>query len=77
MLNMLEKISADSILKYFSQQIGFGISCKLSLERETVCMKCQSLFSGKNKKTIINLSSAESAQGAVSLNLFHSGYKSN
>ena len=26
---------------------------------ETICMKCQNLFSGKNKKNIINLSSAE------------------
>ena len=30
--------------------------------KETVCMKCQSLFSVKNKKNIINLASAESAQ---------------
>ena len=28
-------------------------------------MSCQSLFSGKNKKNIINLSSAESAQRMV------------
>ena len=28
-------------------------------------MKCQSLFSWKNKKNIINLSSAEYAQGVV------------
>ena len=27
------------------------ISCKLSI-KETVCMKCQLLFSGKNKKNI-------------------------
>ena len=60
---------------YFSQKIGFDISCKLSLggslhemsnpilkkSEETVCMKCQILFSGKNKKNIINLSSAEFA----------------
>ena len=26
---------------------------------ETICMKCQILFSGKNKKNITNLSSAE------------------
>ena len=29
------------------------------------CMKCQILFSGKNKKNIINLSSAENAQRVV------------
>ena len=34
---------------YFSQKTGFDISCKLS-PLETICMNCQSLFSGKNKK---------------------------
>ena len=32
-------------------QIGFEISCKLS-PMETICMKCQILFSGENKKKI-------------------------
>ena len=32
---------------------------------KTKCMKCQILFSGENKKTVINLSSAELAQTAV------------
>ena len=36
---------------YFSQKTGFDISCKLS-PVETICMKCQNLFSGKNKKNI-------------------------
>ena len=31
-------------------------------------MKCQTLFSGKNKKNIINLSSAENAQRVVKVN---------
>ena len=31
-------------------------------------MKCQSLFSGKNKKNILNLSSAELAQRVVKIN---------
>ena len=31
-------------------------------------MKCQILFSGKNKKNIINLSSAENAQRVVKVN---------
>ena len=37
-------------------------------------MKCQILFSGKNKKNIINLSSAENAQRVVKVKhiLFHS-----
>ena len=61
------KISADDNLKYFSyfsQETGFDISCKLSL-METICIKCQILFSGKNKKNFINLSSAELAQRVV------------
>ena len=32
-------------------------------------MKCQILFSGKNKKNIINLSSAENAQRVVKVNI--------
>ena len=58
------KFSADNILKYFSyfsKKTGYDISCKL----ETICMKCQILFFGKNKKNIINLSSAENAQRVV------------
>ena len=34
----------------------------MQIVQETICMKCQSLFSGKNKKNIIRLSSAEIAQ---------------
>ena len=37
----------------FSQKMGFDFSCKLS-PQETICIKCQSLFSGKNKKNISN-----------------------
>ena len=33
-------------------------------------MKCHILFSGKNKKNIISLSSAENAQRVVKVNLF-------
>ena len=52
------------ILSNFLQKKGFDISCKLS-PMETICMKCQSLFSGKSKKNIINLLSAEFAQRDV------------
>ena len=45
---------------YFPQKIDFNISCKLS--QETICMTFQSLFSEKNKKNIIRLSSAELVQ---------------
>ena len=64
------KFSADDILKYFSyfsQKTGFDISCKLS-PKKTICMKCQILFSGKNKKNNIILSSAENAQRVVKVN---------
>ena len=64
------KFSADDILKYFFlffQKIGVDISGKLSLN-ETICMKCQILFSGKNKKYINDLSSAEFAHRVVKIN---------
>ena len=38
----------------FSQKTGFGLSRKLSPE-ETICMKDQNPFSGKNKKNILNV----------------------
>ena len=41
----------DDSFSYFSQKIGFNISCNLSL-KETICMKCLSLFSRKNIKNI-------------------------
>ena len=41
--------------------LGFDISCKISPE-ETICMKCQSLFSGKNKIDFVCLWSAELTQ---------------
>ena len=51
------KSSADDILKwfsYFTQETGFDISHKLSSE-ETICMKCEILFSGKIKKIFQNV----------------------
>ena len=43
------------------------ISCKLTI-METICIKSQILFSGKNKKTIINVSFAEFAKRVVKVN---------
>ena len=40
------------------------MSCKLS-SMEKICLKCQNLFSGKNKKSIIDLPSAEFGQRVV------------
>ena len=41
-----------TIFIYISKKIGFDVSCKLSqsLCKETICMKCQSIFYGKKKK---------------------------
>ena len=56
------------ILFYFSpRKQNLTTLCKLS-PKETVCMKCQILFSGKNKKNIISLSSAEFARSMLSVN---------
>ena len=51
LLSILGKISADDIKIFFLffQKTGFDILCKL-FQMETMCMKCQILFSGKNKK---------------------------
>ena len=51
---MRSKISADSTLKYLSYS-----SQKTAFDKLTSCMTCQSLFSGKNSKNSISLSSAE------------------
>ena len=53
------------------QKSEYDVSCKLS-PMETICMKCQIMFSGKNKKNIINLSSAELAQRVVKVKLCNS-----
>ena len=50
-------MSAEDKFFLFSQKIGFEISCNMS--------KCQSLFSGKSKKNIISLPSADFAQRVV------------
>ena len=50
MLSMLGKIfSRKHFDSYFSWKIGFDISCKLS-PKETICMKCQTLFYEEKKK---------------------------
>ena len=49
---------ANCLQFYFSQKKEFDISCKLS-PLETICMRCQILFSGKNKKRYFKTSSAE------------------
>ena len=56
---------------FFPQKTGFDISCKL-FPKKTICMKCQSLFSGWNMKNVINLSSAPLAQKVVKIKMVHS-----
>ena len=50
---------------FFSQKTASGISCNFFSSLESICLKGQILFSGKNKKNIINLSSAEFAHRVV------------
>ena len=75
MLSTLGKIFSGrrfEIFFFFSQNTGYDSSCKLS-PKETICMKCKILFSGKNKKNIINLLSAENAQRVVKVNTYFIG----
>ena len=60
------KKSADILIffSYFPRKTGFDISFKLS-PLGTICMRCQILSSGKNKKNITNLSSVELSQRMV------------
>ena len=48
----------------FYTKVGFDILWKLS-PKETICMKCQSIFSEENKKNIIDLPYAEFAKRVV------------
>ena len=48
----------------FSDAVFLG-----ALRVKTICMTCLSLFSGKNKKAIVSLSSAELVQRIVKVNL--------
>ena len=57
----------EIFFSYFSQKTGFDISCKLS-PMKIIYMKCQVLFSGKNKQNNINLSSAGLTQRVVKVN---------
>ena len=50
---------------YLSQEKGFDISCKLS-PKETICMKCRILFSGKKIRKIFQILSASTIYTALS-----------
>ena len=79
-LSMLgKKKSADNIMTYFSSLFFSGYRLwhfmqivsqgdSLQKKKKKKKKKCQSLFSGKYKKNIINLSSAEFAQKLVKVN---------
>ena len=53
LVNLFEKVVHNASkcfsCSYFSQKIGIDISCTL-FPMETICIKCQCLLSGKNKK---------------------------
>ena len=63
--NPIDNLHAMSNPMLFFQNVGFEIAV------ETICMQCLILCSGKNKKHMMNLSSAELAQsvGIVKQNL--------
>ena len=65
-LTLNVKFLGDGILKYSPQKTGFDISSKFA-PMETICKKCQILFSGKNKKNVTNMLSAELAKRVVKL----------
>ena len=70
MLSTVVKILSRQHFEIFFlifQKVSFDISWKLS-PWGTICMICQSLFIGKNKKNIIKLFSAEFAQRVVKVN---------
>ena len=55
----INRLQIGDIFLIFFQKTWFDISCKLS-PLEIICMKCESLFSWKNKKNIsFRVSSAE------------------
>ena len=60
----LHEMSNSVFWEIRKTKTGFNISCTLS-PVETICMKYQSLFPGKNKKNIIKLSAAELAKRVV------------
>ena len=53
----------ENSFRYFMQIVS----------KETICMKCQNLFSGKSKKNITNLSSAELAKRVVKVKRLMNG----
>ena len=59
-LSILGSFSANDILQYFSYSLK-----KKGLALKTICMKFQVMISGKNKKNMFSLSSAELAQKTV------------
>ena len=67
--SLIQQTTSWDIFLIFSQKTGFDISCKFS-PLEKICMKHQNLFSGENKKNIVNLLCARFAQRVVKVNVF-------
>ena len=66
MLSMLEKKSADDILKYFFFFFEEKRLCYFM--QITICMKCQSQFTKRNKKKYLKISSTEILPSMQSIN---------
>ena len=67
-LSTLGKIFSRLHVEIFFHEYRFSHFMQI----ETICMKCQILFSGKNEKNIFSLSSSELAQRVVKVKyIFH------
>ena len=78
MLSMMGKLFSRGhfeMVSFFFLETKFDISCKLSSVKK-ICMKCQILFPGKNKKTVIDVSSAELVQRVVKVELRYTNISS-
>ena len=56
-------------MEFIGQLIDYTINCASLNLKETICMICQIIFSGKHKKNLISLSSAESPHIMLSVKL--------
>ena len=62
------------LISYFYHKLILTFLCKLS-PKQTICMKYQILFSGKIKKNIINVLSAQSVQRVVTVKACNDGVR--
>ena len=72
---MQNKTSADNIVKYFFFILENRLWHPMQIvSKETICMECHSLCSGKNKENMTKLSSAEFSQRVIKLETVSVGH---